>query len=329
MIRPFAGLVAFGLSLSVLGSASAAPCPGTRLDIVTPPLASTPYAVLDLDGKRGPWLIDLGATATTVSSRVWQAPSPGEPVRLSGLGVFGVPAGPQPYAVAEGGPDRPGLGTPQGTIGTDLLGSFTTEFHFESANDAHLVVRDAACDPPVVAGQGFMRVGQDGFFGGAPRVHPNVPVAYIELEERSTDVDRPRLAAPRRGGRIWAQLDTGYADTLWPYSIDINEAYLAQLRALAPTLTRVGLVSVAGCGREDSLREVYVAPGWRLDIVGDDPAARIPFNGFYFIVKPRATECGGIGPMDEPAAQLGSSFLRAFGTTIIVPSRAELWIRTP
>lgn len=324
-----ASLAALALSLATLSGASAAPCPGTRLDILTPPLAATPYAMLELDGRRGPWLIDLGATATTVSSRVWQAPAPGEPARLSGFGILGVPAGPHPYAVAEGGPDRPGLGTPQGTIGTDLLGNVTTEFHFERANDAHLVVRDAACDPPAALRDGFMRIGQGGFFGAISSRRLNVPVVFIELEERSTDRDRPRLAAPRRGGRTWAQLDSGYADALWPYSVDINEAYLAQVRELAPSLTRVGLVTVAGCGREDSLREVYVAPGWRLDVVGDDPASRIPFNGFYFIVKPRRTECGGIGPMDEPAAQLGSSFLRAFGTTILVPSRAELWIRTP
>lgn len=324
-----ASLMACCLSLAVLGGASAAPCPGTRLDILTPPLAATPYAMLELDGKRGPWLLDLGASATTVSSRIWQASSPGEPVRLSGFGALGQPAGPRPYAVAEGGPDRPGLGTPQGTIGTDILSTVTTEFHFESANDPHLVVRDPACDPPDARRDGFVRIAQDGFFGAAPRRHPNVPVVFIELEERAIEIDRPRLAAPRRGGRTWAQLDTGYADTLWPYSVDINEAYLAQLKALAPTLARVGLVSVGGCGREDSLREVYVAPGWRLDVVGDDPAARIPFNGFYFIVKPRRTACGGIGPMDEPAAQLGASFLRAFGTTILVPSRAELWIRTP
>ncbi len=329
MVRVHVLLVALGLSLPAPGIASAADCPGTRLDVVMPPLAATPYAVLDLDGKRGPWLIDLGATATTVSSRIWQAPAPGEPVRLSGFGALGVPAGPRPYAVAEGGPDRPGIGTPQGTIGTDLVRSVTTEFHFERANDAHLVLRDAACDPPIAAHDGFMRIDQSGFFGATARRRPNVPVVFIELEERSTDIDRPRLAMPRRGARTWAQLDTGYADTLWPYSVDINEAYLARLKELVPSLTRVGLVTVGGCGREDSLREVYVAPGWRLDVVGDDPASRVPFNGFYFIVKPRQTECGGIGPLDEPAAQLGSSFLRAFGTTILVPSRAELWIRTP
>lgn len=329
MTRLHVPFVILALSLAALGGAAAAPCPGTRLDIVTPPLAATPYVTLELDGRRGPWLIDLGATATTVSSRVWQAPGPGEPVRLSGFGVLGVPAGPHPYAVAQGGPDRAGLGTPQGTVGTDLLGSVTTEFHFERANDAHLVVRDAACDPPAALRDGFMRIDQGGFFGSTSRRRPNVPVVFIELEERSTDRDRPRLAAPRRGARTWAQLDTGYADTLWPYSVDINEAYLARLRDFAPSLTRVGLVSVAGCGREDSLREVYVAPGWRLDVVGDDPASRIPFNAVHFIVKPRSTGCGGIGPLDEPAAQLGSSFLRAFGTTILVPSRAELWIRTP
>jgi hypothetical protein len=33
--------------------------------------------------------------------------------------------------------------------------------------------------------------------------------------------------------------------------------------------------------------------------------------------------------MTVPAAQLGASFLRAFGTTIFMPSTSTVWIRTP
>ena len=37
--------------------------------------------------------------------------------------------------------------------------------------------------------------------------------------------------------------------------------------------------------------------------------------------------CGGIGTLAEPAAQIGVSFLRAFGTTVFNPKREEIWIR--
>jgi hypothetical protein len=154
---------------------------------------------------------------------------------------------------------------------------------------------------------------------------------FIQLEERSRKKDEAEPVTPKRAGLVWAQIDTGYDDTYWPFSIDINEAYFAELKKLEPAPTLVGISTVGGCNDESSRREVYTMPGWKLriaDETGISMASRW-FDSFYFTVKPSVTTCGGIGPMTVPAAQLGSGFLRAFGTTIIMPDTGDVFIKTP
>ncbi|HEY9752050.1 MAG TPA: hypothetical protein V6C46_03810, partial [Coleofasciculaceae cyanobacterium] len=41
-------------------------CPGDRFPIKTPPLSSEPYIELTVGGKTGPFLIDYGATTSSV-----------------------------------------------------------------------------------------------------------------------------------------------------------------------------------------------------------------------------------------------------------------------
>jgi hypothetical protein len=307
-------------------------CQPVRFEILTPPLTSTPYIVLDAGGRNGPWLLDYGSTVTSVYQDAWKA-EVGDAVTVSGLPLPGASPGPLRLPVVAGGRHRTGVGSPLGTLGTDVLSRLSVEFHLEVASDPHVIISNPACGSTTPREAGFVRTEQSNFFSSHPDTHtsglPNVPVLSVELEERLTDRNQPRLPDPRRTARRWAQLDTGYSDTVWPNSVDINEAYLDELRASVPSLALAGLVPVSGCGREDTLREVYVAPGWRLNVVPDSPQRPIPFSSIYLVVKPRVTACGGIGPMSVPAAQLGSSFLRAFGTTVLLPDRSELWIKLP
>ena len=309
------------------------PCQEMRSRILTTGLASTPYIVLTAGGRTGPWLVDFGSTITSLYSEAWKDAGPAAPERTFAFGFPGVGTAPLQLPMSDGGRFRLGVGSPLGRLGTDILKDTTTEFHFENASDPYVVFRDPSCERDPDENGTEKRFGQTNFFGAHPETQasgrPNVPVVFLELEERSTDRARPFLSAPKHSPRTFAQLDTGYADTYWPYSVDINEAYLAQLKQAVPSLTLAGLVSIGGCGQEDSLREVYLAPGWRLTLVPDNSQKPIPFDSFALIVKPSRTQCGGIGLMREPAAQLGASFLRAFGTTRIEPGREALWVRLP
>jgi len=77
------------LAVLTLGLASGpmahaqSPCGGTRFNVQTVAAESRPYVQLTLDGKTGPFLLDFGATASTVARSVWNVPGP--EVYLSGL----------------------------------------------------------------------------------------------------------------------------------------------------------------------------------------------------------------------------------------------------
>lgn len=347
------------LLLIVAGFAIAAPaaaqgiCNGTKVRLQSRPLDSNPFAILELDGKTGAWEIDYGNTVSSVSNDRWQRPAFGDKLTLDGFSFPGL-TGTNSFPVQDGAGQIPTLGMHHGTLGTDLLSSITVEFRYDNANDLALYAGAATCDPATTLGTRGLRILQPEFFGPAqasrgklcpwrestlpptdPRyvtpVCPNVPVVYVELEERTAVLGRPTPAAPKRVGQRWAQLDTGYSDTYWPFSVDINEAYLAELKVAGVIPSPVGVVRVSGCGGEDSERQVYATPGWKLNIT-NEKGDRLPgrwFDSFYLIVKSSKTQCGGIGRMTVPAAQLSSSFLRAFGITILMPSKSEVWIRTP
>lgn len=301
-------------------------CPGQRVPLKTPALTATPYAELKLGNVTGPWLIDYGWSNTTISASYWHRPASGT-VSLSGLSFPFGPTGARDYPVQTMQIAYQGVGQQRGVLGIDILKDVTVEFHYEDANAPFMIVSKQPCAANLFAAN-FFRIGQAGFFGTNPANPPgiaNIPVAFIQLEQRDSGA-----AQPERSTRVWAQIDTGYDDTYWPYSVDINEAYLAELRKLGQKPVKVGTVPMGGCGGEGSVRDVYTVPGYKLRITDGTgiPLARW-FDVYSLVVKPRNTACGGIGAMDVPAAQLSSSFLRAFGTTIFMPSTGEVWIRTP
>jgi hypothetical protein len=324
-------LVLAGAAFSAHAAQAQSLCGGTPLKLKTPTLSAVPYVELGLDGKTGPWLIDYGNTGSAVSSGFWSEPSRGKPVELAGFTFPTAPAGKRPFPV-HAMSERPiGIGAPHGVVGTDILRTATVEFHFDDANQPMAFISRPGCDPQKVWDKGFFRIRQKGFFGssGSGSTLSNVPVVYIQLEERTLDAKKPEPAAPKKAGLVWAQIDTGYDDSFWPYTIDINEAYLAELKKLNPAPVLIGIARIGGCNNETSNREVYTMPGWKLRIADETGITMRSrwFDGFYFIVKPKQTSCGGIGPMAVPAAQLGASFLRAFGTTIVMPDSGDVFLK--
>jgi hypothetical protein len=125
----------------------------------------------------------------------------------------------------------------------------------------------------------------------------------------------------------WAQIDTGYDDTVYAHSVDINEALYARLVESGIKLERVGEVSVWTCeGRES--RHVYAVKDRALVIENEQARLIVQTENFHLILKP-ANGCGGIGEMAVPAAQLGASFLRLFGTVVFDPRSAKVWLEGP
>ena len=106
----------------------------------------------------------------------------------------------------------PNANDPVGVIGTDILSRVTMEFN---SGTAYLSVK--SCSSVALRGAGFIPVNQTGFFWSDPTLlnegRPNVPVLFLGLGEV----------------HVAAQIDTGYDDELYPYSIDINQALFDRL----------------------------------------------------------------------------------------------------
>ena len=184
-----------------------------------------------------------------------------------------------------------------------------------SQRSAHAGVR--LLRHPGAWGPGFWNFSQVGFFGtgGNASGLPNVPVVRIELDD-GTDQNLV-------GIRTWAQIDPGYADTDWPYTIEINDALFQKLTRLAPALTTVGTTVVDDCDGKATTVPVYVAPGKQLRIEDANGGEMFRVKGYHFVRKPKGTgSCGGIGGMDKPAAQLGASFLPPLRHDDLQPSQA-------
>ena len=194
-----------------------------------------------------------------------------------------------------------------GVIGTDFLSLLTAQF-----SGSAFFLGDRPCEAKALNARGLVPVSQKGFFSADlatidPGL-PNVPVVYLRLGEV----------------RAWAQIDTGYADTVYPRSVDINEALYDRLAESGVKLERLPDIGVWTCeGRES--RPVYAVRDRALTIENEQARPIVETESFALIVKP-ANGCGGIGAMKAPAAQLGASFLKLFGTIVFDPKSATVWL---
>ncbi|MEJ0095478.1 MAG: hypothetical protein WDN46_19350 [Methylocella sp.] len=265
---------------------------------------ASPYIGLTADGVSGQFLLDYGATRSSLSASAFAAPHGS--IKIADLslpgftgGAFALTCYDMPLKPAE---------RQLGLIGSDLLSQLSAQF---SGDAVFLGVQP--CQSGALRAHGLVPIAQNGFFSSDPsRIDgnlPNVPVVFL------------RLGAVR----AWAQFDTGYDDVVYARSVDINEALFERLIQSGTALDHVADISVATCeGRES--RRVYTVKDRALVIETEEtkPVARI--NAFHLILKP-ANGCGGIGAMTVPAAQLGASFLRIFGTVVFDPRSEAVWLK--
>lgn len=334
-------LLAF-IVLTVLGTPSLAWaqttwCPGSaeeparRLEVMTSAAGAAPYVTLSPVGGEGAWLIDYGATASSAnrldhlpaSDPRWVDASRTD-LRLSG---FDFPFSPPQQVVANlpRAISEDGVGLQQGVIGTDLLSHRTVEIHYERPEDQHLLVTNTSC---LMAGRGFFLIRQAGYFGSKPEHFVtqgvNVPVVFIGFERADGIVSAARTPA---------QLDTGMADTVWPRTIYVNAALWRTIKT--DGAVRQGQLSVKQCDGSANL-EVWSLPASQLQVTDESGLWMTKYPAFYVVPLaqlPGTSACGGIATMSAPAAQLGASFLRTFGTVVVDPAAypdgGAVWIRMP
>jgi hypothetical protein len=281
-------------------------CGGRPYARVSVPNGASPYVVLTADGVRGPFLLDYGATRSSLSAAAFSGADGS--MRTAAISLPGMEKADfhlaHYYLLLQ-----PGKGQ-LGVIGDDLLSQFTVQL-----TDSTAFLSAETCQPEALLAQGFTPVAQNGFFSADPAksgaLLPNVPVVFLRLG----DV------------RIWAQIDTGYEDFVYSRSIDINQALFDQLVGSGAKLDRIEDIDIWTCdGREHW--PVYRIKDRMLSIENEQGRQIVETNDFHLIVK-SANTCGGIADMPEPAAQLGASFLTLFGDVIFDPKNTLVWLGGP
>ena len=293
----------FGVGMDIEGKEQAALCGGRPYTRSSVSHGASPYVMLTADRVTGPFLLDYGATRSSLSATAF--PGPDRSIRKTAISLPGIESA--DFHLARYDlllqPDKGQLGV----IGDDLLSRFTVQLTESAA-----YLGGESCRPQALVARSLTPVAQNGFFSSDPlKISaglPNVPVVFLRLG----DV------------RAWAQIDTGYEDAVYPRSVDINQALFDSFIRSGLKINRVADIDVWTCeGRES--RPVYRVEDHPLTIENEQGKPIVDTQDFHLIVKP-ANACGGIADLPEPAAQLGASFLRLFRTVIFDPRTATVWL---
>src|ERR1700722_12833588 len=294
-------LVGFGMDIEPPGHGAL--CGGRPYARVSVPNGASPYVELTADGVTGPFLLDYGATRSSLSAASFSGRDGS--IKTAAISLPGMEKAnfhlARYYLLLQ-----PGKGQ-LGVIGDDLLSQFTVQL-----TDSTAFLSAETCHPEALLARGFTPVAQNGFFSSDPSKGgarlPNVPVVFLRLG----DV------------RVWAQIDTGYEDFVYSRSIDINQALFDRLLGNGAKLDRIEDIDIWTCdGREHW--PVYRVKDRLLSIENEQGRQIVETNDFHLIVK-SANTCGGIADMAEPAAQLGASFLDLFGDVIFDPRNTIVWL---
>lgn len=277
-------------------------CGGQYYPLQTVKSGAAPYIELSADGLAGQFLLDYGATASSISAEAFSAPVgaernvelslPGSKAHKFYLRHYDLPL--QPH------------GQQLGIIGTEILSQLTVQFSGNSA-----FIGSEPCPFDALRARGLAPIAQDGFFSSDPAKvhdrHPNVPIVYLRLGNVHT----------------WAQVDTGYEDIVYKNTIDINEPLFNRLVASGNVLTHLADIRVSTCEGTE-IRQVYtLAHAVIIETHMQIPVLDVDL--FHLILKP-TSGCGGIGAMEQPAAQLGASFLKLFDTIVFDPKSRTVWL---
>jgi hypothetical protein len=218
----------------------------------------------------------------------------------------------------------PGAVRQAGILGTDFLSNHTFTIDLGAAR-VHRAKRGELCADATLTRAGLTALSTAGFYShdlsllrpmrdvdpqAAPEARvPNVPTVSLSLA----------------GKTAWTQLDTGFADTLVPYSVNVNAAFFDTLPPQALRRTPSRDLALTTCvGLAETVEAYELAPGFAIEV-----GPRRFANAVLFVNRTPAAArvCGGIGTWAAPAAQLGASFFRAFGVTVFDPFSARVWVK--
>ena len=178
------GVPIFGFGMDMKETDQDALCGGRPYARISVPDGASPYVELTADGVTGPFLLDYGATRSSLSAASFSGPDGS--MRTATISLPGIEKADfhlaRYYLLLQ-----PGNGQ-LGVIGDDLLSQFTVQL---TDNNAFLSAE--ACRPEALLARGLTPVAQSGFFSSDPsKVGARTPQCA------------GRLSAPGRRSRLGA-----------------------------------------------------------------------------------------------------------------------------
>jgi hypothetical protein len=313
-ILPYRLLLGLALTLGPAAAfAQSAVCPGgsVALDLS---VDATPHVHMRLGAHDGNFLIDTGASASSVDARIFGL-EPGSKIRIDGSSFPTVAAG--NFAVFDWSHAPAPPGGLAGVIGTDFLSLRIAEFHYD-ARPPYLAVSQQRCPARQFEEAGFTAISQEGYYSTDPtRLRPNtpdIPVVFVRFGS---------VIAP-------AQIDSGFSESGSVRGVvQINETLFTDLRnagIIMIPFTEVTF-SITDCRGNRSVPALWRVQGAPLQITTREGEAVFTYDSPLLEVKPSPTACGGIATGAEPMGQIGAAYLERWGTFVLDPFNEQVWVK--
>lgn len=290
-----------------------------------------PYAQVRVAGRSGHFVLDFGATTSSITPSGFAArsaplPLPGSVDRYENFEFFGL-WGPVQLRLQTHTPVTSKV-RQAGVIGTDFLSSHIYTLDYR-AGRLHRAARGQFCGDTALAAAGFRALSTHDYYAERPQ-QLSCPLAGGP----PNCVNIPTVPVRIGAVQAMAQLDTGYDDGRRPGSLNINAALFDALRragvVMKPRHDIALRLSTCVAGVSETIEAWQLARGTPFglqDVQGRLlPAPVSPVTLFVKRTPAAAAPCGGIGTWAQPAAQLGASFV-ARGSLVVDPFSQRVWVR--
>jgi hypothetical protein len=304
-----------------------------------------PYVDVPVGSESGYFVLDFATTFSSIDLTAFAPPGPTttgcdtdagvlyQECTVAGFAFFSPPS--SVYLETESFSWLTGAVRQAGIIGTDFLSEDVFSLDY-GALEVYAAPQSTVCTAAALGAAGFVPLTTAGFY-----------VNDLSLLEPLTDVETgapsnytvpnvPTVPVAIAGVDAVAQLDTGFDDSVTPFSVNINQAFYnavvaANPNALVRDTSLDTTLTTCISGVSEPVQGYRLASGVGFGFVQTSGAVARSYPQaaiFEKLTPAAAATCGGIGPWTVPAAQVAASFYNDMKTLVFDPFGSLVWMPT-
>jgi hypothetical protein len=283
-----------------------------------------PYTLVKIGAAEGYFIMDWGSTSSGIDTMAFTVNRPrpsgtsGGKFKFDNFDFYGswgtVSLSIQDMSHIQGNIRQAGI------LGADFLSlnAFTLDY---TSGNVYRAMMDQLCPDSVLIAEGYKPVSSRGYFSNKndslnDACVYNVPTVPIRIGDVSAI----------------AQLDPGYSDVKYPYSVNINKALFNTLQEAGIKLTEIPgeqtALTTCVAGVSEMVTPYKLQEGISFSITGMNNKPVVIHSNVILLLKetPQAAQsCGGIGTWKIPAAQVGASYFNEAKSMIFDPFSSRIW----